>query len=116
MRDNSLVNISGLDGHFMAIDMNIEHLINDIKVHFLSLLLLDSFNFTFRGSIHPRACTRTLSDLAPSDGLSDRIRSMIISVFPDPVPAMTAESLFSYVASAARSCISLGASLPPVTK
>ncbi len=32
MWDNSLINISGLEGHFMVIDMNIEHLINDIKV------------------------------------------------------------------------------------
>jgi hypothetical protein len=32
MRDNMLVNVSGLSGHWMAIDMNIEHLIGYLKV------------------------------------------------------------------------------------
>ncbi len=32
MRDNHIVNVSGIDGHFMAMDMNVEHLIGDIKV------------------------------------------------------------------------------------
>jgi hypothetical protein len=32
MRDNMLVNVSGLPGHAMAIDLNIEHLIGYIKV------------------------------------------------------------------------------------
>ena len=32
MRDNMLVNISGLDGHSMAININMEHLIGQLKV------------------------------------------------------------------------------------
>jgi hypothetical protein len=32
MRDNMLVNVSGLSGHFMAVDLNIEHLIGYLKV------------------------------------------------------------------------------------
>ena len=32
MRDNMIVNISGLPGHFMAVDLNIEHLIGYLKV------------------------------------------------------------------------------------
>lgn len=32
MRDNMLVNISGLPGHWMGIDMNIEHIIGYLKV------------------------------------------------------------------------------------
>lgn len=32
MRDNMIVNVSGLPGHFMAIDLNIEHLIGYLKV------------------------------------------------------------------------------------
>lgn len=32
MRDIMLVNPSGLPGHFMSIDMNIEHLIGYLKV------------------------------------------------------------------------------------
>lgn len=32
MRDYLLVNPSGIPGHFMAIDMNIEHLIGYLKV------------------------------------------------------------------------------------
>lgn len=32
MRDNMLVNVSGLPGHFMAVDLNIEHLIGYLKV------------------------------------------------------------------------------------
>ena len=35
MRDNMLVNISGLEGHSMAIDINMEHLIGQLKVVFL---------------------------------------------------------------------------------
>ena len=43
MCDNMLVNMSGLTGHAMPIDLNIEHLIGELKVrkyrqcHFLSL-------------------------------------------------------------------------------
>ena len=33
IRDNMLVNPSGLDGHAMPMDLNIEHLIGDLKVH-----------------------------------------------------------------------------------
>lgn len=32
MRDNMLVNVSGLSGHFMPVDLNIEHLIGYLKV------------------------------------------------------------------------------------
>ena len=32
MRDNMLVNVSGLEGHAMPIDLNIEHLIGELKV------------------------------------------------------------------------------------
>lgn len=32
MRDNMLVNVSGLPGHFMPVDLNIEHLIGYLKV------------------------------------------------------------------------------------
>jgi hypothetical protein len=32
MRDNMLVNVSGLEGHAMPIDTNIEHLIGELKV------------------------------------------------------------------------------------
>ncbi|KAF8256916.1 hypothetical protein EI94DRAFT_1481458, partial [Lactarius quietus] len=32
MRDNMLVNVSGLTGHAMPIDLNIEHLIGELKV------------------------------------------------------------------------------------
>ncbi|KAI9442062.1 hypothetical protein BJY52DRAFT_1128663, partial [Lactarius psammicola] len=32
MRDNMLVNVSGLAGHAMPIDLNIEHLIGELKV------------------------------------------------------------------------------------
>ncbi|KAG6835025.1 hypothetical protein H0H93_005508 [Arthromyces matolae] len=36
MRDNMLVNVSGLAGHWMAIDLNIEHLIGYLKVLFVA--------------------------------------------------------------------------------
>lgn len=32
MRDNMLVNVSGLMGHAMPVDLNIEHLIGELKV------------------------------------------------------------------------------------
>jgi len=32
MRDNMLVNVSGSEGHAMAIDINMEHLIGQLKV------------------------------------------------------------------------------------
>ena len=32
MRDSMLVNFTGLEGHFMPIDLNIEHLIRSLKV------------------------------------------------------------------------------------
>ncbi|KAH9961657.1 hypothetical protein BGW80DRAFT_1463787 [Lactifluus volemus] len=32
MRDNMIVNVSGLPGHFMAVDLNIEHLIGYLKL------------------------------------------------------------------------------------
>jgi hypothetical protein len=33
MCDNMLVNVSGLSGHAMPIDLNIEHLIGELKVY-----------------------------------------------------------------------------------
>jgi hypothetical protein len=33
MRDNMLVNVSGLEGHAMPIDLNMEHLIGQLKVN-----------------------------------------------------------------------------------
>jgi hypothetical protein len=41
MRDNMLVNMSGLEGHTMAIDINIEHLIGQLKV--ISVLVCTYF-------------------------------------------------------------------------
>ena len=49
MRNNMLVNVSGLAGHAMPIDLNIEHLIGELKVrmirrrHFLKLTLCRVF-------------------------------------------------------------------------
>ena len=44
MRDNQLVNLSGRPGHFMGVDLNIEHIIGELKV---------------RGSYsHPSACNK----------------------------------------------------------
>lgn len=40
MRDNMIINVSGIPGHCMAIDLNIEHLIGYLKVHQLLPLLL----------------------------------------------------------------------------
>ena len=40
MRDNMLVNISGLEGHSMAIDINMEHLIGQLKVNFRFILAI----------------------------------------------------------------------------
>lgn len=37
MRDNQLVNLSGLPGHSMGVDLNIEHIIGELKV-FLTFL------------------------------------------------------------------------------
>lgn len=37
MRDNMLVNVSGVDGHAMPRDQNIEHLIGRLKVKCTSL-------------------------------------------------------------------------------
>lgn len=35
MRDNKLVNMTGLEGHWMPTDLNIEHLIKFLKVGFI---------------------------------------------------------------------------------
>jgi Family of unknown function (DUF6589) len=50
MRDNMIVNVSGLSGHFMAVDLNIEHLIGYLKVntvvlsvHIDMIIFLDVF-------------------------------------------------------------------------
>jgi hypothetical protein len=37
MRDNMLVNLTGLEGHAMPIDINMEHLIGQLKVFLNSL-------------------------------------------------------------------------------
>ena len=39
MRDNMIINISGLSGHFMAVDLNIEHIIGYLKVNTVALLM-----------------------------------------------------------------------------
>jgi hypothetical protein len=46
MRDSMLVNPSGLQGHFMGTDLNIEHLIRYLKVSLLlsSILLLHNYH------------------------------------------------------------------------
>ena len=46
MRDNMLVNVSGLSGHFMPVDLNIEHLIGYLKVSY-EVILLISCNVLF---------------------------------------------------------------------
>ncbi len=43
MRDNMLINISGLEGHSMAIDINMEHLIGQLKVIFSHSLSVHIF-------------------------------------------------------------------------
>ena len=40
MRDNMIINISGLSGHFMAVDLNIEHLIGYLKVSYKAILFM----------------------------------------------------------------------------
>lgn len=37
MCDNMIVNVSGLPGHFMAVDLNIEHIIGYLKVRKLAV-------------------------------------------------------------------------------
>ena len=37
--DNMIINTSGLSGHFMAVDLNIEHLISYLKVYKVVLLM-----------------------------------------------------------------------------
>lgn len=55
MRDCMLVNPSGCIGHWLAIDMNIEHLIRYLKVHcldtlhMLTTLTIDQFLFAAKG-------------------------------------------------------------------
>lgn len=44
MRDNMIVNISGLSGHFMAVDLNIEHLIGYLKTFFVAKGLRSSWD------------------------------------------------------------------------
>lgn len=39
MRDNMIINISGLSGHFMAVDLNIKHIIGYLKVNTVALLM-----------------------------------------------------------------------------
>jgi hypothetical protein len=49
MRDNMLVNMSGLEGRAMPVDLNIEHLIGELKVcifyqcHYFELTLCRAF-------------------------------------------------------------------------
>ncbi|KAH9956051.1 hypothetical protein BGW80DRAFT_1187911, partial [Lactifluus volemus] len=44
MRDNMIVNVSGLPGHFMAVDLNIEHLIGYLKMFFVAKGLRSSWD------------------------------------------------------------------------
>jgi hypothetical protein len=53
MRDNALVNLTGLDGHCMAIDLNIEHLIKFLKA-WVNLDGRTSTNIIYSSSSRPR--------------------------------------------------------------
>lgn len=58
MRDNMLVNLTGIEGHCMPIDLNIEHLIKFLKVglfyEFVQVLTrAGSFSSLQRGSMPP---------------------------------------------------------------
>ena len=58
MRDNMLVNLTGLEGHCMPIDLNIEHLIKFLKVgpshEFVQVpTYIGSFSSLQRGSMPP---------------------------------------------------------------
>ncbi|KAH9169075.1 hypothetical protein EDB89DRAFT_2115183 [Lactarius sanguifluus] len=70
MRDNMLVNPSGLPGHAMGIDMNIEHLIRYLKVVSKSSVHVDCVPILSdsddRHYLRPRAFTLTGTDLATS--------------------------------------------------
>ncbi|KAH9163046.1 hypothetical protein EDB89DRAFT_1912945 [Lactarius sanguifluus] len=70
MRDNMLVNPSGLPGHAMGIDMNIEHLIRYLKVVSKSSVHVDHVPILSdsddRHYLWPRAFTLTGTDLATS--------------------------------------------------
>ena len=70
MRDNMLISIRGKDGHFMGVDLNIEHNINYQKVNQFNRLYFISINvqhilqkfFAGKG-VHGTA--KHLSDLSP---------------------------------------------------
>ena len=40
MRDNMIINVSGLEGHSMGVDLNIEHFIKFLKVCRVELCLI----------------------------------------------------------------------------
>jgi hypothetical protein len=40
MRDNAIINLTGLEGDCMPIDLNIEHLIGELKVRLVSIIYL----------------------------------------------------------------------------
>ena len=48
MRDNMLVNMSGIDDQWMGVDMNIEHLINFLKVTVFTPRNQHAYLFAFR--------------------------------------------------------------------
>ena len=48
MRDNMLVNMSGIDDQWMGVDMNIEHLINFLKVTVFTPHNQRAYLFAFR--------------------------------------------------------------------
>lgn len=51
MRDNQLMNFTGLPGHSMGVDLNIEHLIGELKVSMSVVLFLCHYsNNRFPGS------------------------------------------------------------------
>jgi len=72
MRDNMLINTSGLDNQWMGVDMNIEHLINFLKVTIFPTRDQCTYLFTVRqyspqrGSTHLGIASVIFQPLATS--------------------------------------------------
>lgn len=47
MRDHMLINMSGHPGHYMGVDLNMEHIINYQKACYLFLSAITSSNMQF---------------------------------------------------------------------
>ena len=50
MRDAMLINMSGLEGHWMPIDLNIEHLIKFLKVRLTEILCVQDVHLTIKNN------------------------------------------------------------------